>query len=67
MFDRKGVPLPCARKVAPLRIHPVSITAGGMVVVDPDTAISRDGFVPDQVVPAVPGAGHDAVKSMERA
>jgi hypothetical protein len=40
----------------PLRAHPVSITDDGEVMVDPDTAISRDGFSPDQVVTAQPGA-----------
>lgn len=56
MFDRKGAPRPFSRCSVPLRIHPVSITAEGKVVVDPDIAIARDRYDPAHVVPARPGA-----------
>lgn len=56
MFNRKGESLPCSRAAPTLRLHPVSIAADGTITVDPDTAISRDGFAPGQVTPARPGA-----------
>ena len=55
-FDRTGMPRPLSHSCVPLRAHPVTISDDGDVMVDPDTAISRDGFSPDQVVAAEPGA-----------
>jgi Rieske Fe-S protein len=66
-FDRRGESVPCTRPAPPLRLHPVSITADGMVVVDPDTAIPREGFAPGQAVPARPGARSDAVPATQGA
>ncbi|MDX1483249.1 MAG: Rieske 2Fe-2S domain-containing protein [Alphaproteobacteria bacterium] len=65
-FDRTGMPRPLARPCPPLRIHPVTVTEAGEVVVDPDTAIRRDGFSPDQLVPA-DGASAPAVEASEGA
>lgn len=55
-FDRKGISRPLARQCRPLRMHPVTITEAGEIIVDPDTAIERERFSPDQLVPAEPGA-----------
>ena len=55
-FDRTGISRPYARSCPPLRTHPISITDDGEVMVDPDTAIEREGFSPDQLVPARFGA-----------
>ena len=54
-IDRTGVARPLARACPPLRAHPVTITDDGEVIVDPDTAIKRDGFSADQLVAAEPG------------
>ena len=56
MFNRKGESMPCSRPCAPLRLHPLRINQDGTITVDPDTAITRDGYSPDQAVPARPGA-----------
>jgi len=56
MFDRKGDSLPCSRAAPTLRLHPVSISDDGTVTVDPDTAIKRERFAPEQATPARPGA-----------
>jgi catechol 2,3-dioxygenase-like lactoylglutathione lyase family enzyme len=56
MFNRKGESLPCSRPCPTLRLHPLSIGADGRITVDPDTAIERDGYRPDQAVPARAGA-----------
>ncbi len=55
-FDRRGMPRPLSHTPIPLRVHPVTITPDGEVMVDPDRAISRDGFSHDHVVAAEPGA-----------
>lgn len=56
MFDRRGESMPCSREAPALRLHPVTINDDGVVIVDPDTAIQRKGFAPEQVTPARPGA-----------
>lgn len=50
-FDRTGTPRPMARPCPPLRMHPVTITPEGEVIVDPDKAINRESYSPDQLVP----------------
>lgn len=62
MFNRKGEPLPCSQRGPILRLHPVSITAAGDVVVDPDIVLLRERFDPEQVVPAEPGARLDLAR-----
>lgn len=52
-FDRRGMPRPQGRPCAPLRIHPVTITEAGEVIVDPGTAIKRDTFDPSQATPVL--------------
>jgi Rieske Fe-S protein len=54
MFNRKGESLPCSREAPTLRLHPLTIDSDGTITVDPDTAIERDGFSPDQAVQAQP-------------
>jgi cytochrome b6-f complex iron-sulfur subunit len=56
MFNRKGESLPCSRPCPTLRLHLLSIGTDGRITVDPDTAIERDGYHPDQAVPARAGA-----------
>ncbi|MEE9290442.1 MAG: hypothetical protein V3U99_05450, partial [Alphaproteobacteria bacterium] len=63
---RRGMPRPLSHTPIPLRVHPVTITPDGEVMVDPDTAISRDGFSPDHVVAPEPGA-HLASEAREGA
>ncbi|MCZ6495681.1 MAG: VOC family protein [Alphaproteobacteria bacterium] len=65
-FDRRGMPRPLSHTPIPLRVHPVTITPDGEVMVDPDTAISRDGFSADHVVAPEPGA-HLATEAREGA
>ncbi len=55
-FDRRGMPRPLAKPCAPLRRHPVTITATGEIVVDPDTVIPREGFDASQLTAPAPAA-----------
>jgi catechol 2,3-dioxygenase-like lactoylglutathione lyase family enzyme/nitrite reductase/ring-hydroxylating ferredoxin subunit len=54
MFNRKGESMPCSRDAPTLRLHPLTIGDDGTITVDPDTAIRRDGFLPEQAVQAQP-------------
>ncbi len=56
-FDRRGEyvgNMGCK----PLRLHPVTITADGAVIVDTDQVFERQGFEPSQAVPATCGAAN---------
>jgi len=37
-------------------LHPIHIDETGAVVVDPETTLLREDFLPDQLTPAEPGA-----------
>jgi catechol 2,3-dioxygenase-like lactoylglutathione lyase family enzyme/nitrite reductase/ring-hydroxylating ferredoxin subunit len=55
-YNRRGESTshPCLKKLAPLRLHPISIEANGEIVVDTDQMISRREYSPSQL--AVPSA-----------
>ncbi len=65
-FDRTGMARPFGRPCPPMRIHPVTITPEGVVMVDPDTTIVREGFSTDQLVPA-PAPEPEAAEASEGA
>lgn len=56
MYDRKGEPVHDCRGLKPLRLHPVTITEDGTIIVDPDKVIERDSYDPGQVAPCDVGA-----------
>jgi catechol 2,3-dioxygenase-like lactoylglutathione lyase family enzyme len=55
-YNRKGEFTGHQANVGPLRLHPVSISDEGDIIVDTSTILVRESHSPDQVVPAVCGA-----------
>lgn len=55
-YNRTGESTGHISDVGPLRLNPVTITEGGGVVVDTGVVIIRQGYHPDQLVPAECGA-----------
>ncbi len=55
-YNRKGEFIGHMSDVGPLRLHPVSITEDGNVVVDTSVVIIRRSYNLDQIVPAICGA-----------
>jgi catechol 2,3-dioxygenase-like lactoylglutathione lyase family enzyme len=53
-FNRKGESTGHLQNVGPLRLHPVTISGDGRVIVDTDTVVVRGRFSVEQVVPACP-------------
>ncbi|MPZ13034.1 MAG: Rieske 2Fe-2S domain-containing protein [Chloroflexi bacterium] len=50
-YDRRGVPAPYPGNSAcgPLRLHPITFTDDGRILVDTDETITREGYDPSQV------------------
>ena len=55
-FGRSGIMQETSRPCPPMRLHPIHIDETGAVVVDPETTLLREDFLPDQLTPAEPGA-----------
>jgi len=55
-FNRKGESTGHIPNLGPLRIHPVTIEEDGTVVVNPEVALARKEFDPEQLVPPVCGS-----------
>ena len=55
-YNRKGEFTGHLQNVGPLRMHPVTISESGEVIVDSSTILLRKNYSPDQVVPPVCGA-----------
>jgi len=49
-YDRRGIPAPFPENMAdgPLRLHPISFSREGHVLVDTDQVINRTGYDPEQ-------------------
>lgn len=62
MFSRKGITQRGTRHAPPLRIHPLTIDATGIVTVDPTVAIDREDFSSDHLVPVPSGIGGTAAR-----
>lgn len=55
-YNRRGEFTGHLQNVGPLRMHPVTISENGEVIVDSSTILVRKNYSPDQVVPPVCGA-----------
>jgi Rieske Fe-S protein len=55
-FSREGVATSPVMRIPPLRLHPVSISDDGDVLVDTDRVVMRRDYDPDQVVRGECGA-----------